>query len=141
MEGGGGLAETVSARLTTSQGRRFGLTVGIAFVALGGVATWRQHHTVAVVAFAIGMLLIVAGVIVPRQLGPLERAWMGLARGISSVPTPILMGIVFFAVVAPIGLVMRVFGHNPLARSASDDSFWVSRNAGNGPKSELTRQF
>ena len=51
---------------------------------------------------ALGGALALAGLVVPRDLGPVERAWMGLAHPISKVTTPIFMGVMYFLVLTPI---------------------------------------
>ena len=94
-----------------------------------------------VILSTLGGLLFVAGLVVPRQLGPVERAWMALARAISKVTTPIFMGIAYYLSVVPIGVVMRVLGKNPIAPIEHDASFWFDRRADNNLKSDMTRQF
>jgi len=125
--------------LSAREGRKFGLTVGIAFAVLGGVAFWRGRETVAVVFWVVGGLLILAGLLVPRSLGPVQKAWMGLAHAISKVTTPIFMAIVYYVVLSPIGLVMRLFGKNAMTEHHKDASIWVSR--GDSRRGDLERQF
>jgi hypothetical protein len=116
-----------SARLTAAEGRRFAFTLAAAFAVLGGVAQWRDRERAALVfAIAAGLFLI-AGLIAPSRLGPVERAWMGLARAISRVTTPIFMGIVYFVVLTPTGLVRRLVGKRTLSPSRSAKTFWVDR--------------
>jgi hypothetical protein len=82
--------------------------------------------------------LLAAGLLVPGQLGPVQRAWMGLAHAISKVTTPIFMGVVFFIVLTPVGLVMRLFGRNPIHHRAIDRSYWAGRTDTRGG---MTHQF
>jgi Saxitoxin biosynthesis operon protein SxtJ len=133
------LATGIPARLSAREGRKFGLTVGIAFAVLGGVAWWRGRATVAIVFWSVGGLLMAAGLAVPTTLGPVQRAWMGLAHAISKVTTPIFMAIVYFVVLLPVGLVMRMFGRNPLTTHHSANTVWVSR--GQNRRGDLERQF
>ncbi len=135
------MAERVRPGLTKSQGRKFGLTVGIAFLALTAVLLWRERETIAYVTGSLGGILVVAGLLVPTKLGPIERAWMAMAHKISKVTTPIIMGIVFFLVVAPIGLVMRAFGKNPLEHERHDGSFWVIRARDKVKTGGMNNQF
>jgi hypothetical protein len=114
--------------LTKSQGRKFGLTVGIAFLALTALLLWRQRETIAYVTGTLGGLLVLGGLVIPTKLGPVERAWMAMAHKISKVTTPIVMGIVYFIVIAPIGLAMRMLGKNPLMHRRREGSFWVERS-------------
>ncbi len=135
------MEERVPARLTAAQGRKFGLTVGIAFLVLASlVYFWRHRLVTGEVLGAIGALLVLAALLAPTQLGPVERAWMGLAKLISKVTTPIFMGVVFFIVVTPIGLVMKLFGQHPMVNDPQQDGgFWLP--PASGGRSDIERQF
>jgi len=135
------LAARVPARLSAADGRRFGLTVGIAFAVLGGVAWWRGRVLVTGVALGIGLFLLIAALVVPARLGPVHRAWMGLATAMSKITTPVFMGIVYFAVVTPTGLFRRLAGKNSLLRHRTAKSFWVSRAADADRRTGMERQF
>ena len=130
----------VQARLSPLEGRKFGLTVGLALLALASLLHfWRHKETTAAFVGALGALLALGALAVPTRLGPVQRAWMGLARAISKVTTPMVMGIVFFLVMTPIGLVMRLFGRRPLVRREQGGGFWVA--PASGGRSDLKRQF
>jgi hypothetical protein len=66
---------------------------------------------------------------------------MGLALAISRVTTPVFMGIVYFVAITPTGLLMRLFGRNPLVRGTGTGSYFVDRSPGAGRHSDLKRQF
>ncbi len=130
----------VPARLTAGEGRKFGLTVGIAFLVLAALLHfWRHRETAGAVMGAIGLVLVVAALAAPTHLGPVQRGWMGLAKAISRVTTPIFMGVVFFIVVTPIGLLMRALGRRPLVHEPADGSFWLA--PASGGRSDIERQF
>jgi hypothetical protein len=132
------LAQRIPARLTPSEGRRFAFTVGTAFLVFGALAWWRGHATLAPILGALGVALWGAGVVAPGRLTPVHRAWMGLAHAISKVTTPIFMGVVYFVVLLPVGLLMRLMGRNPIRHRAVDGSYWAPRA---GPRGGLTNQF
>ena len=125
--------------MTPADGRRFGLTVGGAFLLLAVFFAWRGHDAAWIAAGGIGAALVVGGLALPHRMGPVHRAWMRIALAISKVTTPILMGVVFFLVVTPIGLAARALGHRPLRRRTGQ-SVWIERAPGHR-KSDLTRQF
>jgi len=129
----------VPARLTTAEGRKFGLTVGLAFVAIGLLLLWRAKPVRSEVALALGGLLIVAALIVPTRLGPLERAWMGLAHLISKVTTPIFMGVVYFVVITPIGWIRGLAGKSIMSTKGREPSRWVAHTPVDADRME--RQF
>jgi hypothetical protein len=127
-----------STEFTAAEGRRFAFPVGAAFMLLAGVLWWRERPTLALIGAALAAALFVAGLALPRRLGPVHRAWMRMAAGISKVTTPIFMGVVYFLVFTPFGLAMRMVGKRPIVHRAQSDSFWRSASA--GPK-DLRRQF
>ncbi len=135
------MAERVPARLTAAQGRRFGLTVGLAFLVLAGIAWWRGHPTSVLVLGSLGMLLVLAGLIIPTQLGPVERAWMQLAHLISKVTTPIVMGIMYFGMLTVVGALRRAIGGNPMQVKEVNNSLWQPRPEGERRTRSLQRQF
>jgi hypothetical protein len=139
MEGERQLARGVPARLTAREGRKFAFTLGIAFAVLGGILWWRGHLKTATVLGAIGAAFLLAGLLVPSQLGPVQRGWMGFALLLSKVTTPIFMGIVYFFVVSPIGLIMRALGKNPM-RPRQGETYWVARSA-TGGRGTMSNQF
>lgn len=135
------MATRVSAGLSATEGRHFGLTVGAAFLALAGLSGWRGRPRQALVFGGLGGLLVLAGLVVPSKLGPVVRAWSGLAHVMSKVTTPIFLGIVYFVVLMPVGLLMRVFGRRPLDRSPALASWWITRAPETRQRADLERQF
>ena len=134
------MAEGVPARLTPAAGRKFGLTLGIAFGVIGALLYWRGKHTRAMVAFTISGLFLLAGVAIPTHLGPVERAWMGLAHMISKVTTPIFMSIVYFLVLTPTGFLRRMGGNSMLVPKPGA-SRWEPHSPAVSVPESMERQF
>lgn len=128
------------AGLSAAHGRKFALTLGSAFLVIAGMAWWRGGSTVPLVLAAGSGVLLVCAVLVPHRLGPVHRAWMGLALLLSKLTTPVFMALIFYLVFLPVGLSIRLLGHNPLARDPSDHSFWRDRPE-NASGSDLRHQF
>jgi hypothetical protein len=106
--------------------REFGLVVGGVFVLLGSWWFYRgKFLTAAYVLTISGAALILFGTVAPRLLVIPRKLWMKLAEGMAYVTSRIILAIVFFLVLTPIGLVKRAMGWDPLQRRAgSRDSFW-----------------
>ena len=141
MEGDRELALGISSGLSVREGRRFGLTVGLALLGLGGLAWWRGRVPVAGVLWVAAGLLFLAALLAPARLRPVERVWMRWARLMSTVTTPILVGVLYFVVITPMAVLMRALGRNPLTprpRRGRRDTLWVDREA---HRSDLHRQF
>ena len=98
--------------------REFGLIVGGVFTLLGAWWSYRGKFANATnVVVPLGILLMLLALIIPRALVYPNRAWMTLAEGMSYVSTRIILAIVFFGVLTPIGLIKRAMGWDPLQQA------------------------
>lgn len=106
--------------------REFGLVVGGVFVLLGTWWVYRgKFTTIRDVPIVLGAALVLFGALFPRVLVYPNKAWMLLAEGLSYVSTRIILAIVFFVVLTPIGLIKRAMGWDPLhRRSTPRDTYW-----------------
>jgi hypothetical protein len=135
------MAAGVSARLSPAESRKFGLVVGGGFLVLAAVAQLRHHPVAAVWRAGVGGLLAILGVARAAWLSPIHREWMALGHALSRVTTPILMSIIFFLVVTPIGLLLRLAGKNPIPSPGPRRGRWVSPNRPADPRAAMERQF
>jgi len=131
----------VPARLSPSEGRRFGFTLGGAFAVLAAVLWLRGRHPAAIVALALAAVLLFAATALPSRLGPVRAAWLGLGSALSRVTTPIFMGVVYFVVITPTALLMRLRGRNPLVRHRRPGTVWVLRPVEARSRRDMNRQF
>ncbi len=121
MAAGGG------SRLTAPEGRRFAWTLAFAFAALAGVERWRGRPTMSLAMLAIAVVWAVAGAVVPTHLGAVRRAWTRFGDALSWVTRPIVLAVMYWVVLTPIGLVRRTVARSPLARPHDARSYWIER--------------
>lgn len=129
-----------TARLTPAEGRRFGLPVGTALLVFATLLWWRSRSSAAVIVAGLGGALIIAALVVPARLGPAFGAWMALARAISSVTTPLFLGAVYFGLLTPVGVILRLVGKDPLA-VPKGTGLWRERVTARERRGDLNRQF
>ena len=89
--------------------RSIGILFAAVFAALGAVLGWRgapDAPWMFVVAAVFGLLALLR----PSLLAPLNRAWMRLAALLHRIVSPLVLGILYFAVLTPVAMVMRVTG-------------------------------
>ena len=122
--------------------RRFGLTVGGVFLALGVASRWRGHEVAPLVLWSVGVLLVAPALIAPRVLAPVQRVWMRAAALLGEVNSRVILTILFYGVFAPIGFVMRRI-RDPLDRSWRDGrpSNWIRRDREPIDRARYERQF
>jgi hypothetical protein len=135
------MEDRVPARLTAAELRRFGVVVGGAFAALTVWLQWRGQPMVMRGTAVVALALIGLGLVAPLVLGPVYRAWMGLARVMSKVTTPIVMGAIYYLVVTPVGALKRIFSRSSIVRQPVNDSYWQSRPTTAPQKRSMERPF
>ena len=133
-------AARLSAGPATRELRSFALSVGAVLAALGVLAYWRGGLRAGAVLGGVGTALMAVGLVAPGRLGGVHRAWMALALAISKVTTPVFMGIVYFGVLTPIGLAMRLVRRRWLGPPRGAPTYWIERPPGSR-RSDLRRQF
>ena len=103
----------------------FATVVGGALLLLALHQGWRGAPRWVWLALAgIAAILLLGALIAPRLLHPVYRAWMRLGEALGWLNTRILLSLVFFLVVTPIGLVLRLFGRSPLD-TRPRESYWT----------------
>lgn len=92
-------------------------------------------------ALIVAAAFAVVALAIPRALGPLSRAWQGLGKAIHKVVNPVVMGLLFYLTVTPTGLLMRLFGKDPLRLRFDPEakSYWIERRPP-GPAPETMHQ-
>jgi hypothetical protein len=125
----------------TGRLRNFGLLVGTVLFVLGAVF-WIRHRTFFAWFLIPGVVLMVAGGIAPRALKSVYVVWMTLAIVLGFIVSSLLLMVLFFLVITPIGLVARLVGKDFLKRrlNRSAESYWTARMPAR-KKEDYERQF
>ena len=102
--------------------RSFGISTGAIFAGLFGLFfPWLFGFTYPLWPWILFAVLATAGLLIPEALRPVHYWWMRLALLISKVTTPIVLGVVFFLVFMPFGLIAKLFGKDPMNRKLNDE--------------------
>jgi len=87
----------------------------------------------------ISFIFFILGISNSKILTPLNKLWFKFGIFLGKIVSPIIMGIIFFFVVTPIGVLMRIFGKDVLnLKYNNDKSYWIEKT---GPKSKMKNQF
>ena len=122
------MATTTQPRLTPSRARRFGLEIGGLLLVVALLLFRRGvHPRSASWSAVLGAGLIAVAIARPALLAPFARWWMALATAISRITTPIVLGVVYLALLTPIGWLRRTVGRSPIARDADSPTYWIRR--------------
>ena len=120
---------------------------GVLFAIVGLVAAmfaWRAGSTALVAASVLAALAFAAFAwLAPARLAPLNRAWFRLGLLLAKVVNPIVLGVLFFFVITPYALVLRLFGRDLLGLKPRPDvaSYWIERDPSQSPADGFERQY
>lgn len=108
--------------------RNFALTFGAVVVVLFGLFfPWVLTSNFPLWPWSLWLFLAVWGFSAPLTVRPFYRAWMKLGLLLSKITTPLFLGIVYYIVITPTGLIARLFRSDPLQRNCTpaSDTFRV----------------
>ncbi len=122
--------------------RDFGLVTGGIIAALFGLFfPWLLESQIPVWPWVISGVLAGWALAAPVSLKPVYRGWMKLGLLLSRITTPIILGIVFYLLIWPMGLVMRLFGRDPMARQLDGAAKTYRVTSHKAPKENMERPF
>jgi hypothetical protein len=122
--------------------RRFGVVVGGIFAVIAIFPLLFRGDKPRGWAALIAGALIMLGLAVPRALRLAYRLWMRAGHLLGWFNTRLLLGVVYFLVMTPMGMVMRLVGRDPLDRRLRDrPSYWVERQRRQDPKHSMELHF
>ena len=126
---------------TIKERRSFGLLVGGIFVAIGCWPLIRRGEDIRLWAVILGSVLMVLGLLLPGLLGPIYKAWMTVGHVLGWVNTRIILGVIYYGLFTPIGLVMRIRRKDSMRRQYDDttNTYRILRKP--RPASHMLRQF
>jgi hypothetical protein len=119
----------VFADISQSEERRFGVVLALALGLFAISETFKgADRLISILLFTGSALAIVATICYPRILRPLNAAWQRLGKLLGLVVSPIVLSVIFFGLVTPLAVVLRLCGRDELhLRRRPMSSYWVER--------------
>ncbi len=121
--------------------RQFGLLVGGVFAVIGVWPVLFRGETPRLWAMILGSLLVILGAVAPQSLKQVYGGWMKVGHVLGSINTRIILGIIYYLLITPMGLVMRLMGKDPMHRALTQgtDTYRVVRAP--RPRNHMRNQF
>ncbi len=125
-----------------SSDRAFGIVFSAVFAIIGLFPLLRADG-VRVWSLAVAAAFLVVALVWPSLLGPLNRVWLKLGLLLHRVVSPLVLGLLFYGVVLPTGLLMRLVGKRTIPTTFDRDreSYWVSRDPPGPAPEGMKNQF
>ena len=118
--------------------RNFGIVFFVVFLLIS-LYPIVNNQNVRIWSLIIAFIFFFLGIINSNLLNPLNKVWFKFGLLLGKFISPLVMGIIFFLVVTPTGLIMRLYKKDLLDLKYNENtSYWVEKN---GPKSKMKNQF
>jgi hypothetical protein len=126
-----------------SSNRSFGFIIGGAFLLVGLLPLLHTPHRPRWWAIIIAAIFTSSAQLRPDLLSPLNKLWLRFGLLLHKIVSPVILGLLFYTAVLPVGLLMRAFGKDPmrLRRDAAVASYWVLREPPGPSPESMTQQF
>jgi hypothetical protein len=121
-----------------SSNRSFGIVFFVVFI-LVALYPLIYSGEIRIWSIVLSLIFLTLGLLNSKILTPLNKIWFKFGIILGKIISPIIMGVIFFLVVTPIGLLMRLLGKDLLnLKYNKNKSYWIEKN---GPKSKMKNQF
>jgi len=126
-------------KIKIGSNRSFGVVFFIVFII---ISLWPllNGDQIKIWFFLAALVFLVLGLINSKLLNPLNRLWFKFGMLLGAIIAPVVMGIVFFLVVTPTGLIMKILGKDLLGKKfkKNNKSYWIKRDK---PAGTMKQQF
>lgn len=123
--------------------RRFAFTIAVGLSLAAALSLWRGHTTIPRSMWSVAAGLAFIGAVAPGLLAPAERGWLWAGGVLGWVNTRVILTLLFYLVVTPVGLLVRAFRDDPLDRRLHQPkgSYWNARTASSVNRKSYEHQF
>ena len=128
--------------ITGSSDRSFGVVITIALTVVG-LFPLRNGEPIRWWSLAVAGMILVVTLVRAELLAPFNRVWFRFGLFLHRIVNPVIMAVIYFAVVTPTGLIMRAVGKDPLRlrRDPNAESYWIHRTPPGPEPESMTNQF
>ena len=121
-----------------SSNRSFGIVFFVVFLLIALYPIINEGE-LRIWSLIISIIFLILGLLNSKILAPLNKIWFKFGILLGRIISPLIMGIIFFLVVTPIGFIMRILGKDVLNLKFNENkSYWIEKT---GPKSKMKNQF
>jgi hypothetical protein len=122
---------------------KFGLLMTVCFALLGGLLLWKDNHYYWC-SFIISIVFLFFSIILPYALIYIYKPWMKFSQILGFFMSKLILGIIFYLILLPISIIMRLVGKKTLHidfRKDSSNSYWIPKKTDDSSVRDYERQF
>ena len=125
-------------KIKISSNKNFGIVFSIFFLLIS-IYLLLNNNPIYYWSLFVSFIFLVLGLMNSKILSPLNLLWFKFGILLGKIVSPVVMGIIFFLVVTPISIILKIFGKDVLnLKFNNNKTYWIEKN---GPKSNMKKQF
>ena len=136
------LEEINNIKSEKSDLRKFGITIGVILLIIAGFLFWKEKES-SQILLTFGVTLCILGIVIPFILKPIYWVWMIFATILGWIMTRVILSLLFYIIVTPIGLISRLFGKEflELKNISFNRSYWNYKDNDSISHQNYEKQF
>ena len=136
------LEEIKNIKSEKSDLRKFGIIIGVILLVIAGFLFWKEKESFQIL-LTFGVTLCILGIVIPFILKPIYWVWMIFATILGWIMTRVILNLLFYIIITPIGLIPRFFGKQflELKWDKSKESYWNYRTIKHLKMEDYEKQF
>ena len=124
------------------QSKHFGLLLSVIFFILAVYLIFKKSIFLGIFLLILSGTFFLVSIAIPRYFNRITKLWLRFGDILGRVVSPITLGLIFFILIAPIGMLTRLFGRDELLlKRANKRSYWLMRDKNNDKLNSFKRQF
>jgi len=124
--------QNTNSQYTTKELRQFAfIMAGMILLLFALFFPWLYDLGFSYTPYIISGLFISLGLIIPKALQPVYTGWIKFSNILGFINSKILLFIIFYLIITPMGLVAKLFGFDPMKKKVKSDSYYLSRDDNN----------
>ena len=128
----------MNKKIKVSSNKSFGIVFSIFFLLIS-VYPLLNNDPIYYWSLFVSFIFLVLGLMNSKILSPLNLLWFKFGILLGKIVSPVVMGVIFFLVVTPISIILKIFGKDVLnLKFNNNKTYWIEKN---GPKSNMKKQF
>jgi hypothetical protein len=133
---------TIQKKDFEKQSKHFGLLLSIIFFILAVYLIFKKSIFLGQFLLILSGTFFLVSITIPRYLNRITKLWLRFGDILGRVVSPITLGLIFFILIAPIGMLTRLFGRDELLlKRVNKRSYWLMRDKYNDKFNSFERQF
>ena len=125
-------------KIKVSSNKSFGIVFSIFFLIIS-IYLFLNKYPIYYWSLFVSIIFLILGLMNSKILSPLNLLWFKFGILLGKIVSPVVMGIIFFLVVTPISILLKIFGKDVLnLKFNNNKTYWIEKN---GPKSNMKKQF